>query len=70
MINHGDIVEPVAPVAEQPLPPGWEGKIFNRFCRYLEFSFFSIERKDGAGRTYYVDHSSRATTWTRPTGRK
>ena len=27
------------------------------------------ERKDPAGRTYYVDHNSRKTTWIRPTGR-
>ncbi|CAF1348466.1 unnamed protein product [Rotaria sordida] len=26
------------------------------------------ERKDASGRTYYVDHSSRTTTWTRPNG--
>ncbi|CAF0902584.1 unnamed protein product [Adineta ricciae] len=26
------------------------------------------ERKDGHGRTYYVDHNSRTTTWHRPTG--
>lgn len=24
------------------------------------------ERKDGKGRTYYVNHNSRTTTWTRP----
>ena len=30
---------------------------------------YSIERKDPAGRTYYVDHTSRTTTWNRPTGR-
>jgi E3 ubiquitin-protein ligase NEDD4 len=27
------------------------------------------ERKDGSGRTYYVDHNSRTTTWGRPNGR-
>ncbi|CAF3633948.1 unnamed protein product [Adineta steineri] len=27
------------------------------------------ERKDAAGRTYYVDHNSRTTSWNRPTGR-
>ncbi|CAF1233195.1 unnamed protein product [Adineta steineri] len=26
------------------------------------------ERKDAAGRTYYVDHTTRTTTWSRPTG--
>ncbi|CAF0944386.1 unnamed protein product [Adineta ricciae] len=27
------------------------------------------ERKDGSGRTYYVDHTTRSTTWNRPNGR-
>ncbi|CAF1599411.1 unnamed protein product [Rotaria sp. Silwood1] len=26
------------------------------------------ERKDASGRTYYVDHNTRTTTWSRPTG--
>ncbi|CAF2997816.1 unnamed protein product [Rotaria sp. Silwood2] len=27
------------------------------------------QRQDGHGRTYYVDHNNRTTTWTRPNGR-
>ncbi|CAF4209435.1 unnamed protein product, partial [Rotaria magnacalcarata] len=26
------------------------------------------ERQDALGRTYYVDHNTRTTTWTRPNG--
>ncbi|UJR33213.1 hypothetical protein I4U23_020668 [Adineta vaga] len=50
LVNHRDANEPVASIAEPPLPPGWE------------------ERKDASGRTYYVDHTTRTTTWNRPNG--
>jgi hypothetical protein len=29
--------------------------------------FIEIERRDAHGRTYYVDHTTRTTTWHRPT---
>ncbi|CAF3984078.1 unnamed protein product [Rotaria magnacalcarata] len=55
LVNHeSNTSESVVPTPEAPLPRGWE-VVF-------------IARKDAAGRTYYVDHNSRTTTWHHPTG--
>uniref|UniRef100_A0A3Q0R7U8 E3 ubiquitin-protein ligase n=1 Tax=Amphilophus citrinellus TaxID=61819 RepID=A0A3Q0R7U8_AMPCI len=44
--------------ASDPLPPG--------FCLCNFASFRWEQRKDPHGRTYYVDHNTRTTTWERP----
>ena len=45
-----------------PLPAGYNFFIFNK----LQILFSWERRVDHIGRTYYVDHNTRATTWHRP----
>ncbi|KAI2803976.1 WW domain containing E3 ubiquitin protein ligase 1 [Blomia tropicalis] len=69
------------PIAEEPLPIGWEIR-FDNFGRkyYVDHNSKSTTwqrplplpsgwemRKDNKGRIYYVDHNTRTTTWQRPT---
>ena len=79
MINHTDVIEsapqpvpsipqPTTPTQELPLPPSWERKETFAYLDLCMHRFCPIERRDPTGRIYYVDHNSRITTWTRPTG--
>jgi hypothetical protein len=67
IIHHRDIPESIT---DSPLPPGWEGKRIIPFNDLINRFSVEIERKDNHGRTYYVDHGSRRTTWTRPSTHK
>lgn len=68
------------PVAEEPLPPGWEMR-YDLYGRryYVDHNTRSTSwerpqplpagwemRRDARGRIYYVDHNTRTTTWQRP----
>ncbi|CAF0748147.1 unnamed protein product [Rotaria sordida] len=54
IVNHEDTIEPTAATAATAETPLPPGW---------------EQRQDGHGRTYYVDHNTRTTTWSRPNGR-
>uniref|UniRef100_A0AAY4A0R0 E3 ubiquitin-protein ligase n=1 Tax=Denticeps clupeoides TaxID=299321 RepID=A0AAY4A0R0_9TELE len=54
-----------------PLPPGYNGRYIHSSISWLFGSCMLHgqvweQRKDQHGRTYYVDHNTRTTTWERP----
>uniref|UniRef100_A0A8D3E0A0 E3 ubiquitin-protein ligase n=1 Tax=Scophthalmus maximus TaxID=52904 RepID=A0A8D3E0A0_SCOMX len=51
--------------AADPLPPGWALCLLFKLL-FIIVSFRWEQRKDPHGRTYYVDHNTRTTTWERP----